>query len=406
MRDARRQPRLVLPACALCAIVVLLALAGCSATIPSPTPTAAVIPLSAAAAVPVPARSTSQRVQSDVAASSSPVAATPSATPTRVLKAPLPTSLPTMLAGWRDAPTAQPAASGASQPLPAPAPALSGRIVLQTASGANIVVAGVQGGQPATVSHGMDPAWSPDGKQIAVTRWTEPQGLYLMSADGSNERLLYRTNGAKSPAWSPDGTKIAFTWLYKTVQRGGGSFKGTPLPTFGLGQDYWRVSIVDVNTGNKTDLPLDNDGFAFAPDWGPDGRVIYKALRGLGVSDEAGPATRLTDNQLQASPSWSPDGKRVVCMTSQHDHTDIVVMNSDGSGQTFLTQTPPIQGTTPVNNVAPAWSPDGRSIAFLSDRGSDWRIYVMNADGSGQRRLLDIAVQYDYAAERVLDWTK
>lgn len=399
--------RLVLMAFVLCGVVSLLALTGCSATIPSPTPTSAVIPLSAAAATPAAARNTQQqRSPTNAVASAAPVVVTPSATPTRVLKAPLPTGVPTMLVGWQATPTAQPAAAGASQPVAATAPLLSGRIVLQTASGADIVVVGAQGGQAATVSHGLDPAWSPDGKQIAVARWAEPPGIYVMNADGSNERLLYKINGAKSPTWSPDGTKIAFTWLYKTVQRGGGSFKGTPMPTFGLGQDYWRVSIVDVNTGNKTDLPLDNDGFAFVPDWGPDGRVIYKALRGLGVSDEAGPATRLTDNRLHTSPAWSPDGRRVVFMTHQHDHWDIVVMNSDGSGQTFLTQTPPIQGTTPVNNVAPAWSPDGSRIAFLTDREGSWRIYVMNADGSNQRKLLDIAVQYDYAAERVLDWTK
>ena len=406
MTIAPKPALLALMAFVLYGMVALLALAGCSAAIPSPTPTSAVIPLAAAPAASAAARSAPQSAQAAASTSVSPAAVTPSATPTRVLKAPLPTGLPTMLAGWQATPTAQPAAASTSRPMTALSPALSGRIVMQTSSGGAILTASVQGGQPTTISHGLDPAWSPDGKQIAVARWTEPQGIYLMNADGSNDRLIYRMNGTKSPTWSPDGAKIAFTWLYKTVRRGGGSFGGAPLPTSGPSQDYWRVSIVDVNTGNKTDLPLDNDGFAFAPDWGPDGRLIFKALRGLGVSDEAGPATRLTDNQLHASPAWSPDGKRVAFMSHQHDHWDIAVMNSDGSGQGFLTQTPSIYGTTPVNNVAPAWSPDGSSIAFLSDREGDWRIYVMDADGANQRRLLDVSVQYDNAAERVLDWTK
>jgi Tol biopolymer transport system component len=56
-------------------------------------------------------------------------------------------------------------------------------------------------------------------------------------------------------------------------------------------------------------------------------------------------------------------------------------MNADGSGKRNLTRNPAQDGS-------PSWSPDGRRIAFVSNRdGRDGGIYVMNADGSGQRRL-------------------
>jgi Tol biopolymer transport system component len=55
-------------------------------------------------------------------------------------------------------------------------------------------------------------------------------------------------------------------------------------------------------------------------------------------------------------------------------------MNADGSGQRNLTR-------TPAYDSDPAWSPDGRKIAFVSNRDGSYGVYVMNADGSGQRRL-------------------
>ena len=374
-----------------------LTLTACSASIPAPTAIPTVVaPALAAAGVQAVARATATPT---IALRDNPAAAATSAAPTRVLSAPLPTGVPTMLAGWRATPTQQPAGSAAA--VVAAAPRLSGRIVLQTASGGDIVTINADSTQQATVGTGLDPAWSPDGKQIAVARWSEPQGIYVMNADGSDARLIHQINGAKSPTWSPDGTKIAFTWLYRQRVP---SFKGTPIPGF-LGTDFWRTSIVDVNTGNKTDLPLDNDGFSFVPNWGPDGTVVYKAFRGIGESTEDGAPVLVTSDQVQTSPAWSPDGKRIALMIRHHDHWDVAVMNRDGSGLTTLTATSPIEGTKPVNNVAPAWSPDGGAIAFLSDRGGEWRVYVMNADGSGQRKMLDVPLAYNYAAERVLDWT-
>ncbi len=365
----------------------LLALSACSVSVTTPTPTVRVVPL--------PTGSSAAPSSSGSAPSSSAApGATVSPSPTRVLRAALPTDTP------RTTATAAPAgASG--QPAPA-RPALTGRIVLQTSSGGDIVAVNADGTRAVTLGAGLDPAWSPDGKQIAFTRWTNKQGVYVVNADGSNERLVFEVNGAKSPTWSPDGTKIAFGAVYKRESRPPRPGSSAPATV----TDYWRISVVNLASGQKTDVMLDGDQQAFTPSWGADGRFVYKGVRGLFVTSETGWPTAITSNPLQVSPAWSPDGSKIAVMVDQHDHWDIAVLNSDGGGLTFLTSTPFVMFTKAINNVAPAWSPDGRSLAFLSDREGAWAVFAMNPDGSDQRKLLSLGVTYEYAAERVLSWTK
>jgi TolB protein len=77
---------------------------------------------------------------------------------------------------------------------------------------------------------------------------------------------------------------------------------------------------------------------------------------------------------------------------------DIHVISPDGTGRTSLT-------TSPDSDVLPEWSPDGKMIAFLTDRDGVWSIYVMNADGSGERKVIDVGGRYTnnrYGVDR--DW--
>ncbi|HUS13746.1 MAG TPA: hypothetical protein VM536_01905 [Chloroflexia bacterium] len=84
------------------------------------------------------------------------------------------------------------------------------------------------------------------------------------------------------------------------------------------------------------------------------------------------------------NPAWSPDGRRIAFVSQRTGSPQVFVMNADGSDPTRLTQ-------TRSTDFDPAWSPDGRRIAFASDRETTLlpELYVMNADGSGATRLTD-----------------
>ena len=102
--------------------------------------------------------------------------------------------------------------------------------------------------------------------------------------------------------------------------------------------------------------------------------------------------TRLSnDADYDLDPAWSPDGRKIAFVSARDGYYAIFAMNADGSDQTRLT-------SNPEGNGQPAWSPDGGKIAFVSRRDGNNEVYVMNADGSGQTRLTDdVADEYEPA---------
>jgi dipeptidyl aminopeptidase/acylaminoacyl peptidase len=289
-------------------------------------------------------------------------------------------------------------------PTPTPPPEFSGKLVFQLSSGGDIYVINADGSGLRPLTHGLDPALSPDGKQVAFTRWEFPYGIYVINADGTGERQLFGKEQTKSPTWSPDGRLIAFSFR-RLARRD----EGDPDELGDLEHGEWRLGVVEVETGYFGELPtyLGSSSPTWGPQWtGP--AIIYGGAKGLGIVTLEGPYRYLTDHPGHCTPAWSPDGKRVAYVIRYPDRGELWAMNPDGSSQVPLTA-PPVGARRPISSVAPAWSPDSRHIVFLSNRNGPWEIFVMKADGSEQRKMFATALDhlsfsYEFASERVVAW--
>ncbi len=299
-----------------------------------------------------------------------------------------PQPTPTSLYPYLDNPFATPIATASIQ----------GKLVFQEASGGNIYTVNGDGSKLTRVSYGLDPAWSPDGTQIAFTRWNEPAGLYVANADGSNEARVFDGQQFLSPRWSPDGKRIVFTRPSSRRQD-------------------WKIGVVEMGkvVGDVTKNVLTEPQCTrqcFAPTWHVDNHTLVYVDAGFGIMAtdalQGAPYLLYSTPKVQAT-AYSPDATKIAFQVAQHDHWEIAVLNADGSVNA-VTHPDPLSFRV-VNNVAPTWSPDGRQILFLSDRSGKWELFVINADGSDLHQVLKnvtdaITIRYNFSNERVIDWTK
>jgi len=224
------------------------------------------------------------------------------------------------------------------------------------------------------------------GRSESIFFWTDSPGpsLWAMRPDGSNRHRLFRTpQNAKRPSLSPDGKWIAFD---------GAPPGKPPLSDF-------DIQVVRINgTGRRT--LAGSPATEIDAQWLPDGTR-------LSFSREPRPAdwrrswiwtVRLDGSAVRRLgrgqfARWSPDGTRLVLdAPTKESEGDLFIVNADGSGRRRLLATPELEQPA-------GWSPDGKRILFTRfdlEGGSD--VYVVDVDGTNLRRLTRHAARDDAAA--------
>ncbi|MEP6900538.1 MAG: protein kinase [Actinomycetota bacterium] len=223
------------------------------------------------------------------------------------------------------------------------------------------------------------PACSPNGNRIAF--WYVADGklpnIATIPADGGEPVVIAENDASDwNPVWSPDGK-----FLYFASDRGGS-------------MNLWRVPL-DEKTGKPLGEPesiptpskylrhitISRDGKTIAYvryESQSNVQAISFDLKTLKVTSEATSITR-GDREL-GNPMLSPDGELFVARNPTRTQEDLVIFDKKGKNWRNLTN-------DKFRDRIPRWSPDGKKIAFSSDRSGQYQIWTINPDGSNLQQL-------------------
>jgi tricorn protease len=300
---------------------------------------------------------------------------------------------------------------------------------------------GVGGGLPVPLPMPVSGGgtFSPDGKQVAYSplirdfrTWKRYEGgwaqdLYIFDlATDEAKQITDNKRTERDPMWIGGKVYFAADWdgtlnLYSYDVASGDTQQLTTSKEFDVRwpsgaadgrivyEEGGELRIYDTNTGaiSKLQIYVPNDGVAMRPSrvsaagnieqWGlsPKGKRAVFAARGdiFTAPIEHGPTRNLTNssNAHDKWPAWSPDGKRIAFLSDRTGEDELYLVNQDGSGD--LEQ---LTDDGKEMRYRPAWSPDGKYIAFSDKYG---KIYLVEVASKKKKEIADDPINF------VLDYT-
>jgi TolB protein len=233
----------------------------------------------------------------------------------------------------------------------------------------------------------MHPDFSPNGKHIVFSlgNGSHPWRIWVMRSDGTHQhRLTTDTKGFRdnTPVYTPDGRRIIFSRC---------------LPGDGVCA-IWEMNADGTHKHRLTRYVPGgiHERVDFFPAVSPDGkRIAFTRFQSDGIqvqifvmnADGSNPHSITTPRLEAGSPAWSPNGRRIA-FNSNNNRTGSRIFAVDPNGKDLRALTP---NRFPHNDVGPSYSPETKQIAFTSDRrhpdGCCLDLFEMRADGSGEHKV-------------------
>jgi|WetSurMetagenome_2_1015567.scaffolds.fasta_scaffold135202_2 Tol biopolymer transport system component len=214
-----------------------------------------------------------------------------------------------------------------------------------------------------------NPSWSPDGKSIAFECLVGPKDsdharfdICTIGADGTGwKKLTVGQYDNKEPTWSPDGKLLAFI-----SDRSGKPDVYIMRPS--------GIDLKRITTHGKIE-------FLSPLSWSPDSKfLVYEAwsegLQIHKVDVQTYQDAQLTDSSqgnYNQTPRWSPDGRTIAFVSNRDANLEVYLMRPDGTGQENLTR-------DSADESEPAWSPNGTTLAFQRNQNGKSEIYIADLD--------------------------